>query len=238
MLREASGTFTVAGPNRSTIQGSGRRRRPRVERRRAHRSSSTRPRVISRAHSNSRARQALMTAHPDIAVRLHELHSAEQLESVRQGFLDMAILREAVVDPSFVSLELVREPFVLLAPSSHAQARRRSVSLTRYAAEPFILLSRRTAPTLYDQIVAICRDAGFEPQVVHEAYEWHTIAALVGAGLGMSIAPASVAALRIRVVTTRRLHAAGSRAVLFLLHPADGLSEAARRFARFARANS
>src|SRR5438445_109623 len=90
---------------------------------------------------------------------------------------------------------LLRTPRVSLTPADHPLRRVRALRLARCADEPFVLFARRTAPTLFDQIIALCGEAGFTPGVVHEAQEWHTITALVAAGLGISIAPRSVAAL-------------------------------------------
>jgi DNA-binding transcriptional LysR family regulator len=163
------------------------------------------------------------------------MHSAEQLDALRSGALDAAILREAVTDPSLVTHELVREPLVLLAPCSHRLARARAITLARCANEPFVLFARRTAPTLFDQITAMCGEAGFAPRVVHEAQEWHTISSLVAAGLGISIAPRSVAALGISGSCIRRLPEAGGRAVLFICHPGETASDSTRRFVAFAR---
>jgi DNA-binding transcriptional LysR family regulator len=178
-----------------------------------------------------------MTTHPDVEVRLREMHSAEQLDALRNGALDVAILREAVTDPTLASHELVREPFVLLAPAKHRLARMRAMHLARCADEAFVLFARRAAPTLFDQITAMCNEAGFAPRVVHEAQEWHTISALVAAGLGISIAPRSVAALGIRGASIRRLPAAGGRAVLFVCYPSESAPEPTRRFVAFARSH-
>jgi DNA-binding transcriptional LysR family regulator len=175
------------------------------------------------------------TAHPDVEIRLREMHSAEQLEALRSGALDVAILREAVTDTMLSTHELVREPFVLLAPAGHRLARARAIHLARCADEPFVLFARRTAPTLYDQITSMCGEAGFAPRVVHEAQEWHTISALVAAGLGISIAPRSVGALGISGTSVRRLPAAADRAVLFICHPGESAPEPIRRFVAFAR---
>ncbi len=176
-------------------------------------------------------------AHPAVDVRLREMHSAEQLDALRNGALDVAILREATTDPALASHELLREPLVLLAPAKHPLARIRAIDLARFADEAFVLFARRTAPTLFDQITALCGEAGFAPRVVHEAQEWHTISALVAGGLGISIAPQSVAALGIRGTIVRRLSAAGQRAVLFVCYPSDAAPELTRSFVGFARSH-
>ena len=177
------------------------------------------------------------TVHPAVEVRLREMHSGEQLDALRNGALDVAILREAATDPAFASHELLREPLVLLAPAKHPLARIRAMDLARFADEAFVLFARRTAPTLFDQITALCGEAGFAPRVVHEAQEWHTISALVARGLGISIAPQSVAALGIRGTIVRRLSAAGQRAVLFVCYPSDAAPEPTRSFVGFARSH-
>jgi DNA-binding transcriptional LysR family regulator len=173
--------------------------------------------------------------HPDVEIHLREMHSPEQLDALRNGALDVAILREAVTDPTLTTHELLREPFVLLAPADHRLARARAIKLARCAAEPFVLFAHRTAPTLHDQITAMCGEAGFTPRVVHEMREWHTISALVAVGLGVSIAPRSVGALGMRGTSVRRIPAAADRAVLFVCYRRASAPELTKRFVEFAR---
>jgi DNA-binding transcriptional LysR family regulator len=165
------------------------------------------------------------------------MHSGAQVEALTRGALDIAVVREPVVASGIASgiasRELVREPFVLLLPPRHALRRHRTPSLSRCAADPFILFRRAVSPTLHDQIHAICRESGFVPHVVHEASEWHTIMALVAAGAGVSIAPASVAVLRIRGATVRPLRSTTGRAVLYLCYEPRAASTEARQLAAF-----
>ncbi len=44
----------------------------------------------------------------------------------------------------------------------------------------------------YDKPISICEEHGFRPRIVQEAPQWLTVLRLVGAGLGVSIAPACV----------------------------------------------
>jgi DNA-binding transcriptional LysR family regulator len=44
----------------------------------------------------------------------------------------------------------------------------------------------------YEKPVSLCEQHGFRPRVVQEAPQWLTIMRLVGAGLGVTIAPACV----------------------------------------------
>ena len=59
--------------------------------------------------------------------------------------------------------------------------------------ESFVLFSPDMARVAYDRTVALCVEHGFHPNVQREAAQWTSLASLIGAGLGVSIAPACVA---------------------------------------------
>lgn len=174
--------------------------------------------------------------HSDIEIRIREMHSTEQLEALRTGALDAGVVRETPSDNPFEMHELLREPLILILPEHHRLARYKSVSLSRCADEAFVLFPRAGAPMLHDQIFAMCREAGFTPRVENEAHEWHTIAALVAAGFGISIAPASVSGIRVTGSTLRRLLPSENRTALYLCTPAAPTSDALRLFVRFVKA--
>jgi DNA-binding transcriptional LysR family regulator len=58
--------------------------------------------------------------------------------------------------------------------------------------EPFVFFPRRLGPAFYDTLVGFCSDAGFLPDVVQEATQWHSVICLVEAGMGISLAPGCV----------------------------------------------
>jgi DNA-binding transcriptional LysR family regulator len=177
--------------------------------------------------------QAFRGKHSGTALRLHEMHSAEQLEALRSGVLDIGILREPAPATAFLTDELLREPLVAVIPARHRLARRQYLTADLLAAEPFVLFPRAVVPSLYDQIVALCREGGFAPAIEHEVREWHTAVQLVAAGFGVSIAPRGIANLRPRGVVFRPFRPSVQRAVLFLCRPADLERPAVTAFARF-----
>ncbi|WP_353653554.1 LysR family substrate-binding domain-containing protein [Streptomyces sp. TLI_053] len=95
------------------------------------------------------------------------------------------------------------EPFVAVLPSDHRLAARRTVEVGALAEEPFVLFPRSEGPGLYDLITEVCGSVGFAPRVVQHAVEWQTVCALVGAGLGVSLAPAGIRRIRLRGVAFR-----------------------------------
>jgi DNA-binding transcriptional LysR family regulator len=152
-----------------------------------------------------RAFRAYRARYPGVEFQLREMHSGAQLEALRAGTIDVGLLRESLSDGDLDSETVFREPFIAVLPARHLLAARSRVAPHQLAKEPFILFPRKVAPALYDQIAAVCRAGGFSPDVKHEALEWHTVSGLVGANMGVAIAPAGLARLRWRGVAYRQL---------------------------------
>ena len=135
---------------------------------------------------------------PDIGLSLFEMDSLQQAEAFRDGRIDLGILHGAPTDVErWLRAERVyAEPLVAAVPESHPLAARPGASLGDFAGEPFLLFPRHVGPSMYDDIVARCRAAGFSPRVVQEVAGWHTLAGLVSAGVGVSFVPRSLGKLR------------------------------------------
>ena len=58
--------------------------------------------------------------------------------------------------------------------------------------EPFVFFSPTAGTHAYEKGIAPCTEQGYRPRVVQEAPQWLTVLRLVGAGLGVTIAPACV----------------------------------------------
>jgi DNA-binding transcriptional LysR family regulator len=133
---------------------------------------------------------------PDVRLVLRELHSSAQVAALRAGTIDLALTRDVPVDDALRAEPLLRDALTVLLPRRHPLASRRQLGVDQLARERLVLFPRATASTLYGQIERLYLGAGQELRVSCEAQEWHTISGLVEAGMGVSIAPASVANLR------------------------------------------
>ena len=60
--------------------------------------------------------------------------------------------------------------------------------------EAFILFRRLASPAYFDQIVALCMQAGFTPEVRFQVSQWLTVVAMVAKGMGVAIVPQCLAA--------------------------------------------
>jgi DNA-binding transcriptional LysR family regulator len=84
-----------------------------------------------------------------------------------------------------------REPFVLVVPSSHKLAKRKTVRMRELAGQDFVMYERAYAPRFHDLIFGMLRDAGIVPTVCQTAGEMPTLISLVDSRMGITILPAS-----------------------------------------------
>ena len=132
-----------------------------------------------------------------------------QADAFRDGRIDLGLLHSVPADADrLLHVELVyTDPMIAAVPGTHRVASQTRVALGAFAAESFVLFPRTDAPRLYDDIIASCRAAGFNPRVVQEATAWHTLASLVGAGVGLAFVPRSLTSLQRPGVVYRSVRA-------------------------------
>jgi DNA-binding transcriptional LysR family regulator len=102
------------------------------------------------------------------------------------------LLRDGDPVEGLVATTLYTEPFVVVLPARHPRARQKSISAAALRDEPFIYYPRSAGSRAYEKPLTLCEEHGFRPQIVQEAHNWLTILRLIGAGLGVTIAPACV----------------------------------------------
>lgn len=143
--------------------------------------------------------------YPNVAFTLREMATSAIEAALHNREIDLGFLRETRVDHPLNSSEFLTEPLVAVLPAAHALAKQPNLKLRALRKEPFVFFPRRVGPAFYDGILADCGDAGFSPNIVQEATQWQTVVALVEAGMGVSLAPASVAKFRWPGVVFREL---------------------------------
>jgi DNA-binding transcriptional LysR family regulator len=128
---------------------------------------------------------------PEVEIALREANTSQQIELLRLGLLDAGLVRPPI-QAAGIEIEVVgHEPLRAVLPDDHPLAGARSIRLEALRDEPFVLFPRAIGPGLYDQILALCREAGFSPNVVYESGATATMVALVEAGVGVCVLPQS-----------------------------------------------
>ena len=130
---------------------------------------------------------------PEVEFSLRQYLTAEQVQMLETGLLDVGFLRLPIGGHSALDVVTVhREPFVLVVPSSHKLAKRKRVRLREVAGENFVMYERTWAPGFHDLMFGILRDAGIVPNVTQTAGEVPTLISLVHSRMGITITPLSV----------------------------------------------
>ncbi len=178
--------------------------------------------------------RAFREAFPKVTLTLEECLSDELLERLRDERLDVAFIRNAVVDAEGLVINpLLEEAMVVALPSAHVLAQGNdgaALSLKRLARETFILYGP-PGSGLYDGTIAACRRAGFSPRVGQLAPRITSTLSLVAAGLGISFVPASMQRMNMDGVAYRRLNStAQAKAILSLASRRGDPSAVVRHF--------
>src|SRR6201996_3826007 len=129
---------------------------------------------------------------PHIKTNLFETSTLTQINALEQGTLDVGILRGPVQSHRLAIKTLFFDPFVVVIPASKARYKQQQKLAAYLKTSPFIFFNKEIAPHYYEKLIEICARLGFEPDIVHEANNVHSILQLVEAGLGVSILPLSL----------------------------------------------
>lgn len=130
--------------------------------------------------------------HPKVDLQLRESMSSHIVQWLLEGTADVGVLRDGGAHSGLEVETLFSEPFVAVLPTTHPLAGRDSISVALLRDEPFVFFPQSAGRVAYDKPISLCEEHGFRPRIVQEAPQWLTVMRLVGAGLGVSIAPACV----------------------------------------------
>ncbi|WER49602.1 LysR family transcriptional regulator [Cupriavidus sp. WKF15] len=128
---------------------------------------------------------AFRQRYPGIALELFDQLADGCIDMVRRGRADFALAPAPAQDDDLSVEPLVHDTFHLVCPATHALARKRRITPQMLAGQPFIHLSRTSSVRQH-------LDAALHPlklSSVMEVEHLATVAALVQAGLGVSVVP-------------------------------------------------
>src|SRR5271154_638410 len=130
--------------------------------------------------------------YPKVNLQLHESYTSLVVQKLLKGELDAGFLRDGGETDGLEIEPLFSEPFIAVLPEKHPLAKHKIISAKELRDEPFVFFTPSAGTLAYEKPVSLCEEHGFRPRVVQEAPQWLTIMRLVGAGLGVTIAPACV----------------------------------------------
>jgi DNA-binding transcriptional LysR family regulator len=114
--------------------------------------------------------QAFRLQRPEVDLLTEEMWNSRMAAALRDGTIDVAVALCPEVAGDFTYAPIRRERVVALLAASHALADEQEINLDALATEEFVLFPRELAPRLYDTLVGLCRQAGFEPTISKESF--------------------------------------------------------------------
>jgi DNA-binding transcriptional LysR family regulator len=171
---------------------------------------------------------------PNVRLHLSEMYTEPQYAALLAGQIDVGFVRDEpshLQDARNLRLTVIdREPLLLALPAGHALAGRSSICLVDVAGDAFVSQPRELASTLYDRLVKLAAKAGFKPTISQHAQQINGLLALVAAGLGLALVPASMRAVRLAGVSYVPLEDADAYLLLAVASRVDDQSPVLHQF--------
>lgn len=146
--------------------------------------------------------------YPSTELRLRELRTAELVEALVDGTVDLGLLAAPVpqLDRHVEVVELARDPFVLALPEGHPFAGAARLPQSALAGLPMLLLEE--GHCLRTHAESACTQIGASPLGSIQATGLPSLSQMVAAGMGATLLPACAVEVETRPgsgVTVRRL---------------------------------
>jgi LysR family hydrogen peroxide-inducible transcriptional activator len=134
---------------------------------------------------------------PDMPLVIEENYTAQLVEQLKHGDLDIIILSLPFSDPGILTLPLYEEPFVVLLPAAHPLTQRKTIKADLLEDESVLLLG--AGHCFRDQVLEACPACLPKPGLRNDLS--HTLAGgsletirhMVVSGLGITVLPCTAA---------------------------------------------
>jgi molybdate transport repressor ModE-like protein len=129
---------------------------------------------------------------PSVELIFSEDEPEDSFPNLKRGDFDLAVVFDYPAFPlefgRDVEAELIYvEPMRVALPPGHPLAAARSVRIEDLADEDW--LCGALPSSCRDQVLQLCRDAGFEPRISFQSEDYEVIKGFVAGGLGVSVLP-------------------------------------------------
>ena len=125
---------------------------------------------------------------PAVVITLKEMTSADQINALAFGEIDLGLVRPIAANPDIESELIAHEDFLVALPLQNPLAQRQRLALEDLRNEPFIMY-HQDAPYLHNVLMSAFKTTRVFPPIVQSLTHAQAILALVSVGLGVAIVP-------------------------------------------------
>lgn len=133
--------------------------------------------------------------HQDLHLYIHDLHSLEQLQKIKDHEIDWGLVRGPVSEPGLESAVAYEDALVAAVPAAAFEGRTR-ISLRELETMPLILYDQSLGSGFMYAVVTASAQLGFAPRVTRYATSTAMLLSLVAEGFGVGIVSEGVALSR------------------------------------------
>jgi LysR family hydrogen peroxide-inducible transcriptional activator len=126
-------------------------------------------------------------SYPKVTFELFEDLTNKLAHQLEDGTLDLVLASSSDETPSLARHSLGKEPLLMLLPGTHRLARKKTIKWSDLAPEKFLLLHEEHSLSI--TVRRLLAANNLKPELVLQGSQLATIAAMVAAGLGVTVVP-------------------------------------------------
>jgi LysR family hydrogen peroxide-inducible transcriptional activator len=126
-------------------------------------------------------------SHPKVTFELFEDTTDKLAQRLEDGSVDLVLASSGDERPNLARHSLVKERLLMLLPEKHRLARKKAIKWSDLAGEKFLLLHEEHSVSI--QVRRLLAENQLNPELVLQGAQLVTIAAMVAAGLGVTVVP-------------------------------------------------
>jgi LysR family transcriptional activator of glutamate synthase operon len=123
---------------------------------------------------------------PLVHVEIIQKKTKELISLLNNAEIDVAFfVTDSMTDSSFDTYPIIYDELILVTHKNHDLAKHKLISFPNISNENFIFFD--FASGIHDISIESCKQAGFDPNIIHECTQIDTILELVSEGIGVSL---------------------------------------------------
>jgi DNA-binding transcriptional LysR family regulator len=140
---------------------------------------------------------------PNIECELHEMVTADQVDALLSGLIDIGFVRPPLERQEFDTRPVLAEPLLLALSAGDPLLAEPRLELAHLDQRPLVMYSREGAGYFHNMLIGLFDAVGVKPIYVQHVTQIHSMLGMVQAGLGAALVPAAAAGLHFEDIELR-----------------------------------
>ena len=175
---------------------------------------------------------------PRTEVSVQEMTISQQIAALKEGKIEVGVLRGNFYDREIVTEQLFREKLVLATPENCSFPANAVIDVAGLSQMPLLAVARSPVRGYADRVMNIFDQEDIQPNIVSEVADMHTSICMVAAEMGMAIVPSMLQLLQPRGIRFFPIQSSAANITFSLAWRAENISSSMATFLDSARQNA